>query len=188
MSPCYRQARTSIGAATPIRRVRARPIWRALAASQGTASSGVRRSPALAKGRNAGCGGRQRVPHTERTPHHLTPSRPRPAHHGIEPARCPVSPDVRFRPMSGFDGAEPIGSFFSQHADLIEFPLYPWPWRCKQTESPEPTIRFRRESLDHPIGKTDNPRINQAICDQFSREVDRADPQTDQPIVSCESQ
>jgi len=25
--------------------------------------------------------------------------------------------------MSGFDGAEPIGSFFSQHADLIEFPL-----------------------------------------------------------------
>ncbi len=90
----------------PLRRVRARPIWRALAASQGAASSGVRRSPALAKGRNAGCGGRQRVPHTERTPHHLTPSRPRPAHHGIEPARggtAPGSrPDGRFRPMSGF--------------------------------------------------------------------------------------
>ncbi len=113
----------------PIRRVRARPIWRALAASQGTASSGVRRSPALAKGRNAGIGGRRRVPQPERTPHHLTPSRPRPrpAHHGIEPARggtAPGSrPDGRFRPMSSFDGAEPIGSFFSQHADLIEFPL-----------------------------------------------------------------
>jgi hypothetical protein len=38
-------------------------------------------------------------------------------------ARWPVSPDGRFRPMSSFDGAEPIGSFFSQHADLIEFPL-----------------------------------------------------------------
>ncbi len=108
MSPCYRQAGTSIGAATPIRRVRARPIWRALAASQGTASSGVRRSPALAKGRNAGIGGRRRVPQPERTPPHLTPSRPppRPAHHGIEPARggtAPGSrPDGRFRPMAGF--------------------------------------------------------------------------------------
>ncbi len=38
-------------------------------------------------------------------------------------ARCPVSPDVQYRPMSSLDGAEPIGSIFSPHADLIEFPL-----------------------------------------------------------------